>query len=362
MGLKKGVKAIFSKDGKTVTTTAYPSKKGYTWKPTTKTWKNKCPSCGGKLKFGAKPKQAPEGELTCKSCDADFCCVSGLDKAVKPRWKLTPATVTSNSTTKVAESQTQKLKCNLSKAEALSKAKSMLSTSNDWKASLTVPLMKNLETGDLVEIDLPGFDKGTYYVDKVKEDIDNQTMSIDLIKGKNHLTSKYSGSYLFKDKQGHLLYTNTGNPLNAKTSTVNINIGLKDKSEIGKKIKLQGQTLGTVDKIYKWLKVTNGGGVGGWKYKKYGNHRVKTENPDKFGSKSAEQCWKTKTANCCDFAWLMAKLGEGAGKKIGVRKGEYTSTDGHRRGHMWNTYKTKVYDCSQAGRKNIDWKDIEQVK
>ena len=228
---KKGVKATFSKDGKTVTTTAFPSKAGYKYVKTTKTWKNECPFCGGKLAFN--PKKTAEGELTCKKCDADFCCVSGKDKAAKVRRKLKPATVTANSTTKVAESQTQVLKCSLSKAEALTKARSMLSTSNDWKASLTVPLMKNLEPGDLVEIDLPGFDKGTYYVDKVKEDIDNQTMSIDLIKGKNHLTNKYSGSYLFKDKQGHLLYTNTGNPLNAKTSTVNVNIGLKDNSAIG---------------------------------------------------------------------------------------------------------------------------------
>ena len=43
----KGVKAVFAKDKKTVTTYAYPSKAGYTYKLTKKTWKNVCPFCGG---------------------------------------------------------------------------------------------------------------------------------------------------------------------------------------------------------------------------------------------------------------------------------------------------------------------------
>ena len=37
---KSGVKAIFADDNSTVTTYAYPSKAGYEYKLTKKTWKN----------------------------------------------------------------------------------------------------------------------------------------------------------------------------------------------------------------------------------------------------------------------------------------------------------------------------------
>lgn len=354
---------MFSKDKLTVTTTAYPSKGGYAYKLTKKTWKNKCPFCGGKLQFN--PKNTPEGELTCSKCGGDFCCVSGKDKAKKVRKKLTPATVKPNSATKVAESQTQSQSCNLTKAETLTKAKKMLDTKSAYKGRLVIPIIKNINLGDLVNINLSEFPetkKKSLYIDSIKEDIDSQTYTIDLIEGKNHLSEKYDGSYLFKNKKGDIIATNNDNPLNAKCSTVNINIGLKDNSTISKKIKLKGQQLGTVDKIYKWLKVTTGGGTGGWKYKKYANHIVKTENEDKFGNKSAEKCWNSKTANCCDFSWLMAKMGEGAGKKIGIKKGTYTSTSGKRQGHMWNYCGSKYYDCSSATSKTPDWKKVEKVK
>ena len=361
--VKKGVKATFSSDKTTVTTYAYPSKSGAEYKLTKKTWKNVCPFCKGKLKFN--PKGTAEGELTCSKCDADFCCVTGQDKAVKVRKKLTPATVTPNSATKVAESQTQTQTCNLTKAEALTKAKSMLDTKSTYKGSLTIPILKGINLGDLVNINLeefPATKSKSLYIDSIKEDIDSQTYTIDLLEGKNHLNAKYEGSYLFKSKNGNIIATNSGNPLNAKCSTVNVNIGLKDNSAISKKIRLKGQKLGTVDKIYKWLRVTNGGGTGGWKYKKWGNHYYKTENAEKFGSKSAEYCWNHKTANCCDFAWIMAKMGEGAGKKIGIKKGTYTGTSGATQGHMWNYSGTKYYDCSNATNRTIDWKKVEKVK
>ena len=361
--VKNGVRAIFSDDKLTVTTYAYPSKGGYDYKLTKKTWKNECPFCKGKFKFN--PKNTAEGELTCSKCDADFCCVSGKDKAVKVRKVLKPATVKPNKATKVAESQTKSQTCSLTKAEALTKAKQKLDYKSTYKGQMKIPVMKNIHLGDLVNINLKEFPqtkKKNLYIESMTEDIDSQTYTIDLIEGKNHLNKKYDGSYLFKDKKGNILSTNTGNPLNAKCSNVNINIGLKDSSAIGKKIKLKGQKLGTVDKIYKWLRVKSGGGTGGWKYKKYGNHIVSTENENKFGNKSAKKCWDIKTANCCDFAWIMAKMGEGAGKKIGVRKGTYKSTSGATKGHMWNYYGTKYYDCSAATNKTIDWKKVEDVK
>ena len=359
----KGVKAIFADDKSTVTVWCYPSKGGFDYKLTKKTWKNKCPFCGAKLKFN--PKSTKEGELTCSKCDADFCGVSGQDKAVKVRKKLTPATVNPNSATKVADSQTKSQYCSLTKAEALAKAKKSLNTKSTYKGSLKIPILKGINVGDLVNVNLKDFketSKKELYIDSIKEDIDNQTYTLELVEGKNHLDSKYEGSYLFTDKKGRILATNSDNPLQAKCSNVNINIGLKDSSAIGKKIKLKGQKLGTVDKIYKWLKVTNGGGTGGWKYKKYMNHIVKSENENKFGSKSAEKCLKSKTANCCDFAWLMAKLGEGAGKKIGIKKGTFVSASGKQNGHMWNYYGSKYYDCSNAQAKTPDWKNVEKVK
>lgn len=371
--VKSGVKATYSDDKKTVTTYAYPSKSGYTYKLTKKTWKNECPLCTkvshfkkkGKLKFN--PKSTDEGELTCEQCGADFCCVSGQDKNTKVRGKLTPATVKPNGTTKVAESQTKSQSCSLTKAEALTKAKSTLDTKSDYKGSLKIPVMKGINLGDLVNINLkefPSTKKKSLYIDSIKEDIDNQTYTIALVEGKNHLSKAYNGSYVFKDKNGNIVTkNNSNNPLNAKCSKVNVNIGLKDSSEISKKIKLKGQKLGTVAKIYKWLRVGTGGGTGGWKYKKYMNHLVKSEkSEDKFGSKSAEKCWETKTANCCDFSWIMAKMGEGAGKKIGIKKGTYTSASGVRSGHMWNYYGSKYYDCSDATNRTIDWKKVEKVK
>lgn len=364
----KGVKATFKDD--TVTTWAYPSKSGYSYKLTKKTWKNACPLCtkvshfkkAGKLKWN--PKGVPEGELTCSQCGADFCAVSGMDKNRKVRGKLTPATVKPNKVTKVAASQTQSQQCELSKAEALTKAKKLLDTTSEYKGTLEIPIIPNIHLGDLVNINLsefPNTAKKNLYIDSIKEDIDNQTYKIDLIEGQNHLTEKYDGTYIIANAKNSLI-SNSTNPLNAKCENVNVNIGLKDSSKIGKKIKLKGQQLGTVDKIYKWLRVTRGGGTGGWKYKKYGNHYYKTEDHYKFAPKSAEHCWNTKTANCCDFAWLMAKMGEGAGKQIGIRRGDYTNLDGTGVGHMWNYCGTKWYDCSSASSRTIEWKKLELVK
>lgn len=355
----KGVKAIVKNDS--ITTWAYPSKAGYDYKLTKKTWKNKCPFCGGKLSFN--PKKVAEGELTCKKCDADFCCVSGKDKAVKVRKKLTPATVTPSSASKVASSQTQSQKCSLSKAQALTRAKNQLNTTSEFKATIEIPIIDNINVGDLCMVNFKNVfsTNKTVFIDGIKEDIDNQTYTLDLIEGKNHLTTKYEGSYIFKNSQGYII-GGSNNPLNAKCENININIGLKDKSEIGKKIKLKGQELGTVDKIYKWLKVKSAGGVGGWQYKKYGDHYYKSENKLKFGEKSAKYCWKHKRANCLDFAWIMAKMGEGAGKKIGIRHGQYNRSDGTRGGHAWNYYGTKSYDCTSATDRTIEFKKVESIK
>ena len=140
------------------------------------------------------------------------------------------------------------------------------------------------------------------------------------------------------------------------------NIGLKDNSAIAKRIRLKGQKLGTVKKCYKWLRVKSAGGTGGWKYKSYGNHIVKTEKYNVFGEKSAKKCWEKKRANCCDFAWLFAMLCKGAGKNVGIRKAKYTTLKGVKKGHMWNYYGSKTYDCSNNAIIMIDLKKVEKVK
>ena len=115
----KGVKQL-SKDNNTITVKTYPSKKGFEYKLTKHTWKNYCPLCKSKGTLTFNPKKTPEGEITCKKCDADYCGSSGQDKANKVRGKLKPATVTGTGNTAATETQSQK--CNLSKAESKTKA------------------------------------------------------------------------------------------------------------------------------------------------------------------------------------------------------------------------------------------------
>ena len=366
---KKGVKAVFSDDNKTVTVWCYPSAShtGMPYKLVKKTWKNECPSCKkkGKLsRFKFNTKGTADGELTCKSCDMDYCGASGKEKWIPCRAHLIPATETVNDTTKVADSKTKADKCSMTKAEALTKAKEALKTGKDYKATLKIPIMKNIHIGDRVQINLPQFEstkKKKLYITEIKEDIDNQTYDITLSED-NEYGTKYDGEYIVRDSAGRILSSSSNNPYQAKCENVNVNIGIKDDSAIGKKIKAKGQQLGSIREIYKWLRVKSGGGTGGWKYKKWGNHKVKSEDSLKFGPKSAEYCWKHKVANCVDFSWIMAKMGEGAGKKIGIRHGQYVKLNGEKTGHMWNTYKGKNYDCSSSVGITIEMKKVEEVK
>lgn len=367
---KKGIKAVFSDDGKTVTTWAYPSKGGVPYKLTQKSWKNECTLCvpvshkakPGKLAWN--PKGVGDGELTCKQCDADFCAVTGKDKNKKVRGKLIPATEVANETTKVADSKTKADTCTLSKAEALTKAKELLKTGNDYKATLKIPIMKNIHIGDRVQINLDSFSntkKHKLYITEIKEDIDNQTYDITLSEDNTYGT-KYEGEYIVKNSKGNIIASSSSNPYQAKCENVNPNIGTVGNSTIVKKIKLKGRNLGSVKQIYKWLRVKSGGGVGGWKYKKYGGHIVKDHDEKKWDDESAIKCWSTKTANCVDFSWLMVMLCEGAGKKMGIRRGSYKNLNGESSGHMWNYYKGKNYDCSSSTGRTIDMKKVEEVK
>lgn len=363
--VKAGVKSTIAKDKLSITVWTYPSKKGYTYKLTKKTFKNKCPVCGKSKTLSLNKTYNSNGVVKC-TCGAVYCGVSGyqLNNKKKASRKLIPATVTSNTVTKVASSQTQSQICGLKSATALTKAKNLLKTKSTYKGTLKIPILPNIQLGDLIQInfsEIPEMKGKTLYINNIKEDIDNQTYTLELIEGKSHYDNAYNGTYIITDKKGKLIKSSSSNPYKAKCSNVNVNIGLKDKSSIAKKIRLKGQELGTVAKCYKWLRVKSAGGTGGWKYKLYGNHIVKSEKYNTFGEKSAAKCWSNKTANCCDFSWIFSMLCKGAGKSVGIRKATYTTLNGETKGHMWNYKGSKTYDCSTTMSISPEMKKIEKV-
>ena len=363
--VKAGVKSTMASDKLSITVWTYPSKAGYTNKLTKTTFKNYCPVCGKKKTLSLNKTYNQNGVIRC-ICGAVYCGVSGyqLNNKKKAAKKLIPATVTANSVTKVASSQTQSQICGLSKATSLTKAKKLLDTGSTYKGTLKIPILPNINLGDLVQLDFDEFPelKGkTLFIDNIKEDIDNQTYTLELIKGTSHYDNSYGGKYIIYDSNGKLVKSSSKNPYEAKCSSVNSNIGLKDNSAIAKKIRLTGQKLGTVDKCYKWLRVKSAGGVGGWKYKAYGNHIVSSEKYNAFGEKSAKKCWENRVANCCDFAWIFSMLCKGAGKVVGIRKAEYKTLSGASKGHMWNYRGSKTYDCSNNSLLSIDMKKVEKV-
>lgn len=362
--VKAGVRSAMAKDKLTITVWAYPLKGGYTNKLTKTTFKNKCPVCG-KRKTLSLDTNVDTGVIKCK-CGALYCGVSGIQMNNKKKTakKLIPATVKSNGTTKVASSQTKTQVCSLKNATALAKAKSKIKTGSTYKGTLKIPILPNIKIGDLIQVDFDEFPelKGkTLYINNIKENIDNQTYTLDLISGTSHYDNKYNGEFVIYNKNGKFVKAGSSNPYKAKCSSVNVNIGLKDTSNIAKKIRLKGQQLGTVEKCYKWLRVKSAGGTGGWKYKSYSNHIDSSEKPENFGPKSAEKCWETKKANCCDFAWLFSMLCKGAGKTVGIRKGTFTTLGGSKKGHMWNYKGSKTYDCSNNAKFSIELKKIEDV-
>ena len=255
-----------SKDNNTITVKTYPSKKGFEYKLSKHTWKNYCPLCKSKGTLTFNPKKTPEGEITCKKCDADYCGTSGQDKAKKVRGKLKPATVTGSKTTAATETQSQK--CNLSKAESKTKAKSLINTGTEYAGKLEIPAYLQVKVDDLLSLNFKGYDDGqrfkdinnkTLTVESASLDIDSQTLSIDLKKGSSVLGDPYEGDYIITNKKGAIVATNRNknNPLKGKPSSIHPKIGGFNEQS--------GKELGTVSKIYKYLKVTSAGGTGGFK-------------------------------------------------------------------------------------------------
>ena len=368
----KGVKLV-SKDSKTITVKSYPSKAGYPYKLSQHTWKNYCPLCKSNGTLTFNPKKTPEGEITCSKCDADYCGSSGKDKANKVRAKLKPATATSNGKVRVADTQTQSQKCNLTKAESKTKAKSLLNTGTTYSGKLEVPGNLKISIDDPLSLNFKGFSDGkrfqkingkTLYVDQMSLDVDANKLSLDLIRGNNVLGEAYDGDYIITRKNGTVVTNrNRNNPFQGKPSSINPHIGgFNEQSSQVKKIMLKGQELGTVSKIYKYLKVKEAGGTAGFKYKYYTGHKVQSENETSFGPKSAEKCFTSKTYNCVDASWLFYVMCKGAKKTVDIIKAEYTGLDNVKRYHMYNRYKGKTYDVSQNMKREVDGSKIVVVK
>ena len=381
---KSGVRIKISKDKKTITTWTYPLVSGQNNNLTKMTWKNYCTSCktnatlelyttsGGKSRYFG-------GAIRCKRCGKIFCGVTGWTE--NRTLKLIPATRNPNEVSRVALSEVESAQCTLSRASALTKAKQGLKTGSTYKGSLEIPILPNLNVDEKIQVSLPGFSSKTSVIDQIKENIDKQTYTLSLTSGATNYGSNYSGKYIMT-KNGKLVASSGKNPLQAKCSKVNLNTGIKAESEIAKRIMLKGRALGSIDKIYKWLKVTAAGGQGGWKYLKYENHAIKSSTADTtttttststssdnaeakkaemWDDKSAAACWKVKKANCCDFAWIFFMMTRGAGTPAGIKKGTYTNLSGNKQGHMWNYYKSKNYDCSSVQTVTIDLKKVETV-
>lgn len=368
---RAGVRAKISSDKKTITTWTRPLVSGQSDKLTKMSWKNYCISCktNGTLELYSSPnRRSPyyDGAIQCSRCGRLYCGVTGWTE--ERTIKLIPATRTANEVSRVALSEVESDQCTLSRASALTKAQKKLKTTGTYKGTLEIPVLPNIRTGDRLQVQLPEFTTKTSFIDSIKEDIDKQTYKINLIKGTTNYGSNYSGQYIITKKNGDVVAASSKNPLKAKCTTVNTNTGIKANTETAKRIMLKGRALGKIDKIYKWLKVGSGGGTGGWKYLKYGNHngsdstKEAEKKAEEWDDKAATTCWKMKKANCCDFAWIFFMMCRGAGINVGIKKGKYTTLSGQSSGHMWNYFKSKNYDCSNVLGSTIDLKKVEKVK
>ena len=193
---------------------------------------------------------------------------------------------------------------------------------------------------------------------------DEQKLTLDLVQGSQVLGEPYDGDYIITTKNGKIVTNRSKkNPFKGKPTSINPHIGgIKEQSAVVKKIMLKGQELGTVSKIYKYLKVKEAGGTAGFKYKYYIGHKVQSEKEEEFGAKSAEKCWSKKTYNCVDASWLFYIMCKGAGKNVDIIKAEYEGLDGVKRSHMYNKYKGKTYDVSQNMKQEVDGTKIVNVK
>lgn len=201
-------------DDKTLTVKMYPggcNAKGikYELQPA-KTWRNECPHCKKKAAPNAKKrtktqkatkyegvlyahgtkgsKKAPEGEITCRQCGADYDGVSGGDKYPRCNIKLISAS-SSSATALSAE------KAVLSKKEALFKLKEEYKErrSVSSKRTITIPIIPGLKKGDYIRLDPPLGNKKKYYIGSVQ--INNDSMALEIHDKFPEPPTKYTEKY-----------------------------------------------------------------------------------------------------------------------------------------------------------------------
>ncbi|MDR3062553.1 MAG: hypothetical protein LBU40_00250 [Methanobrevibacter sp.] len=313
-------------DKKSITITCHPKRtdKGkFPYRPNspyTRTWKNYCPKCGksgrctgigqGKGEFG------PEGGVRCNACDADYCGVSGLDtKNSKTRVRLTKGSSSSSS------SSTQKLSdLTAKKKKAKQELESEYNQSKHPKKNmiLKIPPIDKIIDGYCHQLSPP----------LVKKDLIVYVESVELSDTENVMTVNDKLEAPGEE------YKPPSNASSAKNYIGN--------SEIEKKIMVIGDSLkkstglNTVKSIYNYMKSR---GTGGFRYSYYYNWPGGSIN--KLNESVLAKRWKMKSGNCVFFAWAFYVMCKGAGIK-GVKIIHNSA------GHLYNTYKGKKFDCSNA--------------
>lgn len=335
-----GVKWVVTQSS--ITITCYPKKSSVPYKLTTKSWKNYCPTCkrsGTLTGFGqgtlsnGRGKFGVEGGIACLKCDADFCGVTGRDTYPGSTRKLTPAG-TINSATSSASSVVA-AKCELTKAEAISKANNYYkaNSKSKYKGTLTLQMLPKLKAEQYCLLQLEKFKdnrQSRYWIDSVKVDISNQTMTAELLESMPMPDQEYKSD--------------------SKTTSTSSNIAIKAGTAIERTLMLKGKELGSIDAIYKWLKVH---GSGGFIYSFYYDHWKGKGSCYNKDTSAMQTCWNQKKANCTDFAWIFYTMCLGIGVKVRIMHGKARfglSTYGH----LWNTYNGKIYDCSSDGASNYN--------
>lgn len=327
-----------------ITITCYPKKSGVAYRLATHSWKNHCPTCGrdgtltgfgqGTLSNG-RGKFGVEGGVVCLKCDADFCGVTGRDTYPGSTRKLTPAGSVSSVT--ASASSVAAAQCEITKAEALSDATSALQSNSvsKYKGSITVPMLANLKAEQYCLLQLPKFEDNRqlqYWIDDVKVDIDNQTMTADLLESMPVFGEEYKSD----------------STSSTSTSSVSTDIGLIAGTAIEKTIMLKGKSLGSIDKIFNWLRA---GGSGGWSYYFYYNHWMGKGSCYNKDTAAMQTCWSKKGANCTDFSWIFYTMCLGIGVKVRIMHGTARFVGGIY-GHLWNVLNGKIYDCTSSSATN----------
>lgn len=333
--VKAGVKWTVTTSS--ITITCYPKKSSVAYKLSTHSWKNYCPTCkreGTLTGFGqgtlsnGRSKTGVEGGVVCLKCDADFCGVTGRDTYPGSTRKLTPAGNIVSST--ASESSIKASKCEITKAEALTKATTTFNESSlsKYTGSIVGPMLSRLKPDQYCELQLEKYlenRQSQYWIDSVKVDIDNQIMTAELLESIPAPSQEYNSS-------------STSSSLSSTSTSIGITAG----TAIERTLMIKGKELGSIDKIFNWLRVN---GDGGWGYCFYYNHWQNKGSCYSKDTSAMQTCWSKKRANCTDFAWIFYVMCLGIGITVNIIHGtaRFGSTT---YGHLWNKYNGKIYDCS----------------